>query len=107
MDFDADGLFQLDVPNNRLGADALKSKLPELIQKRHFESAIVAPQSTSFYALHRSGFLSSGEELLPHQVYVHSLKPKMISNYKTSFMVLGKRILRVPMLLRILQESVP
>lgn len=90
MDFNANVLFQLDVPNNQVGAEALKCKLLELIQKHHFESTVVALESTSFYGLHISNFLSSDEDLLPHHVYVHPLNPKMISNYKKSFIGLGK-----------------
>lgn len=90
MDFNANVLFNLDVPNNRVGANALKSKLLELIQKHNFKSTVVALESTSFYGMHISNFLSSDEELLPYNVYVHPLNPKMISNYKKSFIGLGK-----------------
>lgn len=48
MDFNANVLFKLDVPNNQVGVDALKCKLLELIQKHYFESTVVALESTSF-----------------------------------------------------------
>lgn len=90
MDFNANILFKLDVPNNQIGADKLKDKLLDLIRMHHFKSTIIGLESTSFYGLHISNFLSANKELLPYHVYVHPLNPKMISNYRKSFIGLGK-----------------
>ena len=90
MDFNSNVLLRLDVTNNQIGADTLKAKLLDLIHRNDFKTTIVALESTSFYGLHISNFLSADEELIPHNVYVHPLNPKMISNYRKSFIGLGK-----------------
>ncbi len=90
MDFNSNVLLKLNVPNNQTGADTLKAKLLDLIQRYDFKTTIVALESTSFYGMHISNFLSADEELIPHNVYVHPLNPKMISNYRKSFIGLGK-----------------
>lgn len=90
MDFDSEILFQIDVPNNQVGADELKARLFDVIRERKFKKTIIALESTSFYGLHISNFLSADKELLPYHVYVHPLNPKMISNYRKSFIGLGK-----------------
>lgn len=90
MDFNSNVLLKLNVPNNQTGADTLKAKLLDLIQRYDFKTTIVALESTSFYGMHISNFLSADEELIPHKVYVHPLNPKMISNYRKSFIGLGK-----------------
>lgn len=90
MDFNSNVLLRLDVANNQIGADTLKAKLLDLIHRNDFKTTIVALESTSFYGLHISNFLSADEELIPHNVYVHPLNPKMISNYRKSFIGLGK-----------------
>lgn len=90
MDFNSNVLLRLDVANNQIGADTLKAKLLDLIHRNDFKTTIVALESTSFYGLHISNFLSADAELIPHNVYVHPLNPKMISNYRKSFIGLGK-----------------
>lgn len=90
MDFHSDLLFKLNVSNNNLGAESLKAKLLETIIDKQFETTVIALESTSFYGIHIANFLSSDKDLLPYHIYVYCLNPKMISNYKKSFVGLGK-----------------
>ena len=52
MDFNSNVLLKLNVPNNQTGADTLKAKLLDLIQRYDFKTTIVALESTSFYGMH-------------------------------------------------------
>ncbi len=90
MDFNSNVLPEINIANNQTGANTLKAKLLDLILRYDFKTTIVALESTSFYGLHISNFLSADGELIPHNVYVHPLNPKMISNYRKSFTGLGK-----------------
>lgn len=90
MDFNSNVLPEINIANNQTGANTLKAKLLDLIHRYDFKTTIVALESTSFYGLHISNFLSADGELIPHNVYVHPLNPKMISNYRKSFTGLGK-----------------
>jgi len=90
MDFHSNVLFEFSIPNNQTGANTLKTTLIEVIRQKRFTSTVVALESTSFYGLHLANFLSADEELLPYHVYVYCLNPKTISNYKKSFVGLGK-----------------
>ena len=47
-------------------------------------------ESTSFYELHIANYLSSYEILVPFHTLIYCLNPKIIRNYKKSFIDLGK-----------------
>ena len=47
-------------------------------------------ESTSYYGIHIANYLSSCEELLPFKTLVYCLTPKMIANYKKSYIGLSK-----------------
>ncbi len=90
INFNSNVLFTINVANNQLGADELKSKLIHTICENKFKTTVVALESTSFYGIHIANFLSADKELLAYNIYVYCLNPKMISNYKKSFIGLGK-----------------
>ncbi len=90
INFESNTLFKLDIDNNQIGAEHLKSTLIDTITKHKFKTTIVALESTSFYGLHIANFLSSDKQLLAHNIYVYCLNPKMISNYKKSFIGISK-----------------
>ena len=92
MDFNSNVLLEINIANNKTGSNTLKAKLLDLIHRYDFKTTIVALESTSFYGLHISNSLSADGELIPHNVYVHPLNPKMISNYIQSFIGLGKTV---------------
>jgi len=55
-----------------------------------FKTVIFALESTSIYSIHIANFLSSREQLLPFKPYVYCLNPKMIANYRKSFIAMDK-----------------
>lgn len=61
-----------------------------LYGNREINKLIVALESTSFYGIHIANYLSSCELLMPFSPLVFCLNPKMIANYKKSFIDLGK-----------------
>ncbi len=90
IDFHSNTLFKLSVDNNVSGATILKSAILNATNDSIFKSIVVALESTSFYGLHIANFLSADQDLLAHNIFVYCLNPKMIKNYKKSFIGLAK-----------------
>jgi len=67
----------------------LKDILTNLISN-DFKSVTIALESTSYYSLHLTNFLSTNEDLLPFHPIVYNLNPKNIKNYKKSFTDMDK-----------------
>lgn len=79
------------VSNNQPGASELAQKIVEFFSEEHeLRQVVVALESTSYYGIHIANFLSSSSLLMPFHPLVYCLNPKMISNYKKSFIGLGK-----------------
>ena len=51
---------------------------------------VIALESTGYYGFHTANYLSSSEKLLPFNVKVYCLNPKVVKNYKESFIDLPK-----------------
>ena len=51
---------------------------------------VVALESTSFYGVHIANYLSSCETLMPFYTHVYCINPKLVANYKKSYVGLGK-----------------
>ena len=84
-------LLSFSVANNRPGVMELERKLLDFLAARKgLASLVVALESTSFYGVHLANYLSSSVPLLQFHVKVYCLNPKMIANYKASFIDLGK-----------------
>ena len=90
INFDSNELLRLKFDNNNTGANLLKEELIKVIDDNSFETTLIALESTSFYGLHIANFLSDDSDLQKRNVYVFCLNPKMISNYKKSFIGLSK-----------------
>jgi len=91
IDFDQARHLQFSVQNNQPGAATLVEKLSRfLVQNGKFTSLIIAMESTSFYGAHIATFLSSSVELMAFKPYVYCLNPKIVANYKKSFVSIGK-----------------
>ena len=92
LDFEAQKpLCSFAVANNQPGAMELSERLAEFLQSRKdLTRLVVALESTSFYGVHIANHLSSCEILAPFHTAVYCLNPKTISNYKKSFIDLGK-----------------
>ena len=84
-------LLRFEVTNNQPGAVELAQRLNEFLQSRKdLSRLVIALESTSFYGIHIANYLSSCEVLAPFHTLVYCLNPKVIRNYKKSFIDLGK-----------------
>ena len=84
-------LLRFEVTNNQPDAMELAQRLKEFLQSRKdLSRLVIALESTSFYGIHIANYLSSCEVLAPFHTLVYCLNPKVIRNYKKSFIDLGK-----------------
>ena len=90
IDFNSTNHLQFSVSNNHNGAVKMVETLLIFLHKNKFKYVVVALESTSFYSIHIANFLSSEERLLAFNPYVYCLNPKMISNYRKSFIGMSK-----------------
>jgi len=90
LDFHSNKMLQFTVPNSRQGADQMSDILYQFLNQSDFLFLVVALESTSLYGVHIANHLSSDEQLMPFNPYVYCLNPKMIANYKKSFVGLSK-----------------
>ncbi len=90
LDFSSNQLLNVTVSNNNPGAEKLASALVDVLQKHKIKNLIIALESTSFYSTHIATFLSSNIELMPFNTHVYCLNPKVIANYRKSFIGLSK-----------------
>ena len=90
LDFNANKLLEFTVSNNQPGATELSLKICTLMAGSKFKTVVFALESTSFYGIHIANFLSSDEDLLVFNPFVYCLNPKMIANYRKSFIGLDK-----------------
>lgn len=91
LNFEQEKLLQFAVPNAQSGADEITDKLSDLLSDNTYNRVIIALESTSFYGIHIANFLSTSALLAPYNTYVYCLNPKMVANYKKSFIGLGKK----------------
>ena len=90
LDFQSNKLLQFSVSNNQPGAEEFVAKLISVLDGSNFKTVVLALESTSFYGIHIANFLSSSSLLMPYNPYVYCLNPKMIANYRKSFIGLSK-----------------
>lgn len=90
MDFSCNHFLDITVANNQPGANQLVNALIEILLKNAFNKLVIALESTSFYSTHIATFLSASIDLMPFEPYVYCLNPKMIANYRKSFIGLSK-----------------
>ena len=90
LDFSSNKLLEFTVSNNQPGATELSLKIRTLMAGSKFKTVVFALESTSFYGIHIANFLSSDELMLAFNPYVYCLNPKMIANYRKSFIGLDK-----------------
>ena len=91
IDYEAQKLLRFSVQNNHPGGVEMTQKLHALLAGNcDINKLIVAVESTSFYGIHIANYLSSCEILMPFHTHVYCLTPKLIANYKKSYINLGK-----------------
>ena len=92
LDFESQKPLQsFAVGNNQPGAVKLANRLADYLRSRKdLTKLVVALESTSFYGVHVTNYLSSCDVLASFHTAVYCLNPKAIKNYKKSFIDLGK-----------------
>jgi len=90
MDFSQDKLLTATVSNNHSGAEQISERVCSLMEGSGFRAVVFAMESTSFYGVHLANFLSSDTRLLEYSPYVYCVNPKLIANYRKSFVGLDK-----------------
>ena len=90
IDFDETRYLETSVSNNHPGALALAEKLAAVMKGNpEFTRLVIAMESTSCYSTHVATFLSSTDILMPFRPYVYCLNPKIVANYKKSYISVG------------------
>lgn len=91
IDFEEQKLLRFSVPNNQPGAVEMAERFHAFFSKnKDVNRLVVALESTSFYGIHIANYLSSCELLMPFDTHVYCINPKMVANYKKSYIGLGK-----------------
>ena len=92
LDFESQKPLQsFAVGNNQPGAVKLANRLADYLRSRKdLTKLVVALESTSFYGVHVTNYLSSCDVLASFHTAVYCLNPKAIRNYKKSFIDPGK-----------------
>ena len=91
IDFEQQKRLKFSVPNNQPGAVMMAEKLQQFFSDNtDVNKLVVALESTSFYGVHIANYLSSCETLMPFYTHVYCINPKLVANYKKSYVGLGK-----------------
>lgn len=91
LDFEQQKRLRFSVPNNQPGAVKMAETLHQFLSgNQDVNKLVVALESTSFYGVHIANYLSSCELLMPFNTHVYCINPKLVANYKKSFVGLGK-----------------
>jgi transposase len=90
IDFFSTIHLAFEVENNHPGAVQLVNKLAEFLRNSDLYRVVIAMEATSIYSTHIACFLSTARELIPFKAEVYCLNPKTTSNYKKSFIDIGK-----------------
>ena len=90
LDFRGNVIFRSSAPNSLPGAENILKDILTNLNSNDFKSVTIALESTSYYSLHLTNFLSTSEDLLPFHPIVYNLNPKNTSNYKKSFTDMDK-----------------
>ncbi len=86
INFNQDLLAQFKVKNNQAGAETIKTKVIEILNK-HSELFFIdfVLESTGIYSFHTATYLSSNEELLAFSPLVYCINPKISAAYRKTF----------------------
>ena len=92
LNFSQDYLVRMvPVKNAKGGAELIEQLLCEALGKNpEIKRVVIALESTGYYGFHTANYLSSSQKLLPFNVKVYCLNPKVVKNYKESFIDLPK-----------------
>ncbi|MEE1329096.1 MAG: IS110 family transposase [Oscillospiraceae bacterium] len=92
LNFSQDYLVRMvPVKNAKGGVELIEQLLCEALEKDpEIKRVVIALESTGYYGFHTANYLSSSQKLLPFNVKVYCLNPKVVKNYKESFIDLPK-----------------
>ena len=90
LDFNGNKLLNLTALNNQPGAESILDSILGCLDSNSLKYVVIALESTSFYSTHIANFLASNEILLAYKPLVYCLNPKVISNYRKSFVDMDK-----------------
>ena len=90
MDFFGVKLLSFQASNNNPGAEVIVSRILQCLKDNSLSYLTVAMESTSFYSWHIANFLSSHEGLVWFKPKVYCLNPKIVANYKKTFVDIDK-----------------
>jgi transposase len=90
MDFFGNKLLSFQASNNNPGAEVIVFQILQCLKKNSLSYLNIAMESTSFYSWHIANFLSCNEGLLWFKPKVYCLNPKVVANYKKTFVDIDK-----------------
>ena len=90
LDFSGNKLLNLKALNNQPGAESILDSILDCLNSNSLQYVVIALESTSFYSTHIANFLSSHEVLLAYKPLVYCLNPKVVANYRKSFIDMDK-----------------
>lgn len=90
MNFFGNKLLSFETSNNNPGAEVIVHEILQCLKKNSLSYLNIAMESTSFYSWHIANFLSCHEDLVWFKPKVYCLNPKVISNYKKTFVDIDK-----------------
>lgn len=85
MNYNQDRFFNLSFKNTLEGSQLLIDKILSTLYTNHLSHIVICMESTSLYFFHVANSLSTNEELGQHHCKVYCVNPKMIANYKKSY----------------------
>lgn len=85
MNYNQDKFFNLSFKNTLEGSQKLIDKTLSTLRANNLTHIIICMESTSLYFFHVANSLSMNEELGQHHCKVYCVNPKMVANYKESF----------------------
>lgn len=85
MNYNQDKFFNQSFKNTLQGSQELTNRILSVVRANNFHHITVCMESTSLYFFHVANFLSMNEELGQHDIKVYCVNPKMVANYKKSY----------------------
>lgn len=85
MNYNQDKFFNLSFKNTLEGSQELIDRVLEVAHDNNLNHLLICMESTSLYFFHIANSLSTDSELAKLHCKVYCVNPKMIANYKKSF----------------------
>ena len=77
MNYNQKRLLYKSFPNSESGADNLEDVLLKLLHKHEFKSIQIVLETTGVYSAHIATYLSASSKLMPYNVLVYLINPKI------------------------------